>query len=168
MNPFRPGAALTGKTLADAFRSQQLVGDGLLVAAGPGGRTVRQAGPQASRPVVFWAKLSGATLVSGFAFRWSYQWLEVQLATNTATGWVSKTGGRNHANRSAAFNLREASNGNTGVLGNGVDPAALPAGFTVGPVVTGIVVAMHEVVLRAGNGRGYWFAEPNPVLGACP
>jgi hypothetical protein len=114
----------------------------------------------------FFARITASTSLGNN--RWSYQWQEVRRSgVNT---WTTVTGGRTHSTTGygLAYNLLEAGNAATGVQGNGVTIANLPAGFTIRAIGTNAVVEIITVIPNGSGGFEAYFAAPNAVDGSCP
>ncbi len=97
--------------------------------------------------------------------RWTYQIAEV-LKLEEAYNLPSV---RPNGRAGTAFNLKELTNGPTGVQGNGVNVDNLPDGFGLVPIPTGAVVLVYLWrLIGAGVSHEYWINEPNGVDGECP
>jgi hypothetical protein len=72
------------------------------------------------------------------------------------------------ANIEDVANLKEANNGASGVMGNGVDVGNLSAGFEVQPVPVGTLVEVWQDGTLADGSPRYVFDVVNGVDGACP
>jgi hypothetical protein len=117
----------------------------------------------------FFARITGNTGIGGAGSnRWSYQWQEVRRSGVNA--WTTVSGGRTHSTSGygLAYNLLEAGNAASGVQGNGVTIANLPAGFTIRPIGNSAVVEIITVVPNGSGGFEAYFAAPNAVDGSCP
>lgn len=110
----------------------------------------------------FWAKITGATLVS--TNQWEYTFIEVEkgaIGLNPG-GWSDKT------LEGTAYNSIEYMNFSAGVQGNGVDidGADFPATMGLQPCPETNIVWMHRLENGAGETE-YWFSYENGVDGTC-
>lgn len=92
--------------------------------AGTGLRHVLAAFVPATTPLTILARLTGSEPISGKSYQWEYEWQEV-----TRVGHTYADGTRNSEDDGLAYNLSEAGNGPTGLLGSGIDLANVPGGF---------------------------------------
>lgn len=108
------------------------------------------------------ARITGNTSLGGN--KWRYTWQEVFEADTAGT---YTTAGRTSTSHGNGYNTIEAPNSASGLQGNGVTIANLPAGFTIQPVATGAVV---EMVGPFGASGARWcrFSVVNAVDGECP
>jgi len=136
---------------------------------------------QRSAPMIFLARITGSTPVSGKTatvggsatpqpVAWTYDWEEVSVNTGgtyeTAknyrrTSTLAGTKGR-------AFNGCEGVQmiGTTATLGPGITTAYIPNGFSFKPIATNTVVLMYA--LSRDNGEPlFFFSAPNAVDGTC-
>lgn len=109
----------------------------------------------------FYARVSGSTK-DGTNFRWSYDFVEVVKTSAGFGTWNDMTGGRTGTLR----NLLEDQNGESGLMGNGVNTANLTGTFALQPIPTGTRVRV-EVVEVTGVNPEYWTSYENGVDGAC-
>lgn len=86
----------------------------------------------ATGPLMILAKLLAATVIA--PNRWSYTWQEFTRTASTFT-----EGTRNSTDDGLAYNLGEAYNAATGILGSGIDLANVPGGFAPVPAGTPVV-----------------------------
>lgn len=108
----------------------------------------------------FLARITGNS--SAGTNKWTYTWEEVYLKGDGTYA----TSGRTSATHGVAVNGAEAGNSGSGVQGNGVDLANLPAEFEIKPIATG---GVHQMLGPFGDDetRVCWFKCPNAVDGAC-
>jgi hypothetical protein len=100
---------------------------------------------------------SDPTRAAGSAsHKWSYTFQGYMPIGADPADWVAS------AVTGTAYNLLEISNDTTGIQGNGVDVANLPAGFVVEPVPVDTFVMMHAI------GGAFWFSYENGIDGVCP
>lgn len=123
---------------------------------GDGIRHVLAAFVPATTPLTILARLTGAEPISGRSHQWEYEWEEVIRATD-----VYQAGTRNSEEDGLAYNLSEAGNAVTGLLGSGIDIANIPGGFA--PVPGGEPV----VRLSLGLGGTWEFEGWTHVDGIC-
>jgi hypothetical protein len=124
-------------------------------------------------------KIKGASPIAGTFYRWRYEIEEAGIlapagayAPFTLTNGLYNTAGNNHTPAGFALNVFELMNTAARVF-PGIDPANIPAGFTLGPV-EGYVRCWIGYLGRAdGSGGNYavsahWlFEAPNPIDGEC-
>lgn len=123
------------------------------------------------------AKIDSATAISGAVNRWLYTWTRAQLRpTAVGTGHDFQLRAGEAWETGQALNVCEAANSAT-FVGPGVNPANIPAGFTVQPV-SGYVMLWacrraNETtgtppVPTVGGGEIMWlFYAPNAIDGSC-
>lgn len=111
----------------------------------------------------FMARITGNTSLA--TNRWTYAWEEVYL--NDTADWTAVASGRTSATHGVALNGMEAGNTGTGVQGNGIDLANLPAGFAIKPISPDTVHEMLGPFGPAGTLRCH-FSAANGVDGECP
>lgn len=120
--------------------------------------------PEYPGPGYFWGKITGSTDLGGN--QWSYSFVEVHASPGGigGAGWIAVTSGI----AGTAYNLAEASNGASGIQGNGVDITNLAAnfpGFALMPAPANAIVPVYEV--NTGAGTEYWFKHANAIDGVC-
>jgi len=108
-----------------------------------------------------WAKITGSSLISGHANRWTYTVTEQALEKEGR--WKDKADGYS----GAAYNTIEANNTSSGVQGDGTDVDNLPAGVELQPIGNGAVVRAWRVINCEGAIE-VMFAAPNNPGGGCP
>ena len=136
---------------------------------------------QRSAPMIFLARITGSTPVSGKtatvggsaspqAVAWTYSWEEVSV--NTSDAYETTKGYRRTSTlagtKGKAFNGCEGPQmiGTTAVLGPGITTANIPSGFTFKAIATNTVVLMYA--LSRDNGEPlFFFSVPNAVDGTC-
>jgi hypothetical protein len=136
---------------------------------------------QRSAPMIFLARITGSTPVSGKTavyggdpsarpVAWTYDWEEVSLNT----GGTYETAKAYRRTSTLAGTKGKAFNGCEGVqmigatttLGPGITTANIPNGFTFKEIATNTVVLMYA--LSRDNGEPcFFFSVPNAVDGTC-
>lgn len=140
----------TGGGLATARTTARGRGRSAMGVAGamaePGAGGVMERGLDAHRVQEIWAVITGATLVSGGANKWEYDWEEVALE---GVGYRKPTGRRTSTTTGIkARNAAEASNDGSGVEGNDIDVDALTGTWALQSV--GRSGAIETLVLLRG------------------
>ena len=110
----------------------------------------------------FWARITAAT--SAGPNRWQYQIEEVIKTGAGYAGWTTKP----IARTGDAFNTAEEMNNGSGLEGNGVDIGNLPAGFSLKPAPTGLLVFVTVVTLNDQSAKEFWLCHENAIDGECP
>lgn len=95
--------------------------------------------------------------------RFLYDWEEVRLASDEP---VTTGAQRTSSTHGKALNLRELLNDASGIQGNGVDLANLPAGFGVQPIATKGAVFLFGPYKISGEDR-WLFQATNAIDGEC-
>ena len=109
----------------------------------------------------FWAKITGASSISGADNRWAYSFEEARYKKEGT--WETKSGGKT----GTAYNTIEANNTSTGVQGDGTNPDNYPSGVSLKPIGTGAIVEISEVVNCDDGSTEYVFQESNNPDGTC-
>lgn len=117
-----------------------------------------------------WARITGATLLTGETARWSYAWTEQSVQADGT--FAAKSGGRTSVASGEALNTVEANNGaqGTGIKGNSVTQsgADYPAGFQLMRVRGDPVVWLRPMVASDDSETTWWlFAYENADDGTC-
>jgi len=132
------------------------------------GETLRKAAStydeSARRTRFIYAKITGATLLSGATNRWEYAWEEIELTT--AGGFQTRTGGLTSSAKGKALNLCEAFNNGLDVEGPGWDLDNAPTGFEIKPI--GQSVVQLWLMRGPGGAKRYVFSLANVLDGECP
>jgi hypothetical protein len=146
-----------------------------------GERQETTAPTQRSVPMVFLARITGATPVAGKtatvggsatpqAVAWTYDWEEVSV--NTSDTYETAKAYRRTSTlagaKGKAFNGCEGVQmiGTTAALGPGITTANIPAAFTFKAIANNTVVLMYA--LSRDNGEPlFFFSTPNAVDGTC-
>lgn len=132
------------------------------------GGTLRKAAStydeSARRTRFIYAKITGATLLSGATNRWEYAWEEIELTT--AGGFQTRTGGLTSTAKGKALNLCEAFNNGTGLEGPGWSLTTAPTGFEIKPI--GQSVVQLWLMRGPGGAKRYVFSLANVLDGECP
>ena len=112
------------------------------------------------------AVFTSATLISGAANRWEYEWSEVEF---TGPGTYTKKG-RTSATLGKAYNRAEMGNSASGVQPDGVNASKLLGTFEKKPIGEGMPVRLIGPYRDPGGGDDYWLADPlvNQYDGECP
>lgn len=136
---------------------------------------------QRSAPMIFLARITGSTPVSGKTavyggsasarpVAWTYDWEEVSL--NTSDAYETAKSYRRTSTlagaKGKAFNGCEGVQmiGTTATLGPGITTSNIPNGFTFKEIATNTVVLMYA--LSRDNGEPlFFFSVPNAVTGTC-
>lgn len=113
----------------------------------------------------FYIRVVSSTPIAGAFNRWSYAWVE-QLVNKVGTFKDRPAGQTSATSGIPAYNSMEANNAETGIQGNGIDIANLPAGWTIKPIGIGAVV-WARVERNCDGDQELYFGAPNAVDGAC-
>jgi len=125
--------------------------------------------------VLFLARITGATLITGRTTIWLYDWEEVYVTGDTSSNYGYNTSDTNRRKSSLVTTYGKAINGNEGkqnitgsdsVLGPGITKDKIPAGFEYGKITNDTVVLMHALTRRNGQPL-YFFNATNPIDGEC-
>lgn len=110
----------------------------------------------------FWAFVASPSR-DGDNWRWSYTFTEVKKNSTGYGGWTALTGGRT----GTAYNTIEDMNGESGLMGNGVNTDNLSdTEMTVQPCPANTPVRMYLVTASDGTPE-YWFSYENAIDGTC-
>lgn len=121
-----------------------------------------------------WAKIDGASSITGQDNRWRYSWTEVELddATGITDGkfdnWTAKSSGLSGTtSTNYALNTTEDVNDDTNISpGIDITGGDYPSGFSVQAVLTSTIVRMYLVKEATGPLR-YVFSIENAHDGTC-
>lgn len=149
----RPGGRIAGTNYANAIRD--LVYRTMPIASV--GNADRPA-----HPIPYFFSAIQSWTMDGSNFRWKYTIQEVTKSSTGYGGWTTI----GSVLTPLAYNTTEDQNGSSGVLGNGVDTANLPAGFSPQPVPIDTIVLAWAVVAN-GDTTEYWFTHTTVPDGTC-
>ena len=110
-----------------------------------------------------WAKITGATEIA--PNRWKYNWTEQEYVIDGE--WQDKPEGKTSGAHGFAYNGNEANNAATGILGNGIDTANIPAGYELQPARGSPVLELSPVVSCEDFSIEWIFNFENAVDGQC-
>lgn len=115
------------------------------------------------------AKIESATPIAGTSYRWLYTWTRAEIQpTTTGSGhdFATRAGEAYYAGE--CLNICEADN-TASFVGPGIDPANIPAGFSVQPISGYVhIFPMRRKTISAAGGELMWcFYSCNAIDGTC-